>query len=108
MKNILLLLGILFSSIAFAQQSSSDKAGSTDYYMMKNNHLIHFLNTGEVETVMSNATLANGTVLSANGEMAGKKAAKKKLENGECIDVEGMMQPCARLDSVLTEKIKRK
>jgi hypothetical protein len=52
--------------------------------------------------------LANGTVLSANGEMAGKKAAKKKLENGECIDVEGMMQPCARLDSVLTEKIKRK
>jgi len=107
MKIILLLLSILSGSIAFAQ-SSSDKAGSTDYYMMKNNHLIHFLGTGEVETVMTNATLANGTVLSSKGEMVGKKAAKQKLENGECIDVDGALKSCATLDSLLTEKIRSK
>ena len=109
MKNIFLFLSILFFNAAVAQQAATEiKSASTEYYMMKNNHLLHFLSTGEVETVMSNATLANGTVLSAKGEMVGKKAAKQKLENGECINVDGVLRPCALLDSMLTEKIRMK
>src|SRR6187431_2536807 len=107
MKIISLLLCILFINIAHAQQPATEvKSKNVEYYMMKNNHVLHFLSTGEVETVMTNATLANGIVLSANGEMAGKKASKKKLENGECIDVDGSLTSCAVLDSLLTEKIR--
>jgi hypothetical protein len=108
MKNIFFLLIILSINVAYAQQSAENKSASTDYYMMKNDHLLHFLGTGEVETVMSNATLSNGTVLTSKGEMVGKKAVKQKLENGECIDVLGMMRSCAELDSALTEKIRMK
>lgn len=109
MKNIFLLLSILILSNANAQQQTASTAsGNTEYYMMKNNHLLHYLSTGEVETVMSNATLSNGTVLSSKGEMVGKKAAKQKLEDGECVDVEGTLRPCTLLDSMLTEKIRAK
>ena len=97
------------ASLFLISVSAQDPNGKkSDYYMMKNNHVLHFLSTGEVETVMSNATLANGTVLTAKGEMTGKKSAKKQLENGECIDVDGTLQPCAVLDSLLTAKIKSK
>jgi hypothetical protein len=110
MKIILLVLSIFLNNLAIAQQPVADKSsdGNPEYYMMKNNHLLHFLNTGEVETVMSNATLSNGIVLTAKGEMAGKKAAKQKLVNGECIDIDGTLKSCAMLDSLLTKKIKSK
>ena len=107
MKYIFLIPFIFSTTLAMAQQPSSDLPNrNTEYYMMKNNHLLHFLSTGEVETVMSNATLSNGIVLTSKGDMAGKKAAKQKLENGECIDVDGALKSCAILDSLLSAKIK--
>jgi len=106
MKKYLVLTGLVIFTSGMSQDPPGKKAA--DYYMMKNNHVLHFLSTGEVETVMTNATLANGIVISANGDMAGKKSVKQKLENGECIDVEGIMQPCSMLDSILTGNVKSK
>jgi hypothetical protein len=106
MKKYLALSGLLLVTSVMSQEPQGKK--SSDYYMMKNNHVLHFLSTGEVETVMSNATLANGIVISANGEMAGKNSIKNKLENGECIDVDGVMQPCSMLDSILTRNVRSK
>src|SRR5215203_4381339 len=99
---------VFATSLLLISAIQNPEGKRTDYYMMKNNHLLHFLSTGEVETVMTNATLANGTVLSANGEMAGKKAGKKKLDNGDCIDLDGVLQSCSTLDSLLSQKIRSK
>lgn len=103
-KNLVLVISFLFIS-ALAQDPQSKK---TDYYMMKNNHVLHFLSTGEVETVMTNATLSGGTVLNSKGEVTMKGGSRKKINNGECIDAEGMVQPCNYLDSLLSAKIQSK
>ena len=111
MKKYLLLSGIFILIQVHAQepaQKSAAHAKDADYYMMKNNNLIHFLATGEVETVMNTATLSNGTVISSKGEIVSKQGEKIKLANGECINADGKREGCAMLDSMLTKQVKPK
>src|SRR6478735_7715064 len=70
-------LSLLFPAISVVAQPAagykSADVKSADYYMMKNDNVIHFLSTGEAETVMTNATLLNGTIITSSGDVVTKK-----------------------------------
>jgi hypothetical protein len=109
MKKFLLLACLACVFHAQAQQAdSSGIAVDLDYYMLKNNSLIHYLATGEAETVLDNATLSNGTVVTAAGKMLTKSGTKSQLVNGECIDAAGALKSCEVLDARVKKKLEEK
>lgn len=108
MKKYFTLIGIFIALQASAQQADSAKTKDADYYMMKNKNVIHFLSTGEGETVLNTATLSNGIMITAKGEVVSKDGTKKVLGNGECVNAEGIVQDCAALDARISRQKEKK
>lgn len=112
MKKYLVLTGILLSTLANAQNSNPPagkrQSKDLDYYMLKNDKVIHYLATGEVETILTNATLLNGTVITSSGEIVAKNGTRTKLASGDCVNADGTKEDCASLDSLVKIKTKAK
>jgi uncharacterized protein YdeI (BOF family) len=98
MKTLLILLGaILFSVSAMAQdtlgkskpmQDQSTTMDKKDGYLMKHDKVME-IKDGKVSTLTADATLANGTVIMADGTVKNKDGSVVKLKNGEHIDLQG-------------------
>ena len=99
---------MLISMSSMGQKVSTEKPKDLDYYMMKNDNVVHFLVTGEVETVMNNATLLNGTVITSTGEVVKKDGSKLLLKNGECVNAAGEQDNCEKLDANVKDNASKK
>ena len=113
MKKLIAFTFILLNALIINAQSTDSSLTKSqnkdvDYYMMKNNALIHFLATGEAETIIASATLADGVTVTGSGEVVNRDGSKRKLNNGECIDAHGVTRSCESLDAGVKMKVKGK
>lgn len=111
MKKILILSLFLVSSFGYGQEVKKEKAESgdrLDYYVFKNNSLIHFRATGEAETVLIDVSLMNGIVITAKGELVAENGTRQKLLDGECVNGEGRKSECTVLEQNLRNSLKVK
>lgn len=112
MKKFILLAAICIATQVIAQTpdsaSSESQTKDLDYYMLKNNSVIHFLATGEAETVLNNASLQNGITITAVGEVVYQDGKKVQLKNGNCINAAGQQESCEKLNELVRAKLKNK
>ena len=111
MRKIFILSLLLVTSLVYGQEVNKEKPEASDrvdYYIFKNNSLIHFRPTGEAETVLIDVSLMNGIVITAKGELVAENGTRQKLLDGECVSGEGLKSDCAVLEQKLRNSLKMK
>jgi hypothetical protein len=97
MKNVFLtMLAVALSFGAFAQETTpakdtipmEQKTQKKDIYVMKDNKMWQ-IKAGEKTELTEDVTLANGTIVMANGTVKTTDGQTTMLKNGQYVDLEG-------------------
>ncbi len=95
LASMLFLMACIFSTNSFAQ--SKDMSKMKDCCMMKEGKMMQ-MKDGKMMPMKKHMTMKNGTKCMTNGDCTMKDGTKMKMENGDCMDMDGKMDKCERMN----------
>ena len=121
-KLMVLLVSVMFTASVMAQTEKSAPAPvkaapakaqmkqsqmPETCFMMMNGKLMKC--SGDKKMVQAtDVALANGTKVSAKGEVTTKEGKKSMLAAGQCIDMKGMTMECDKMPGMMDKKMDNK
>jgi hypothetical protein len=105
---------MVFAASAFAQEdkalslADNGKLAKYGYYMMQEDYLIHYLPEGKADTMKTNVSLRNGKILTSIGELLDRDGSRIFLKVGECVNVNGNIDACHKLQLKMEKKTEKK
>jgi hypothetical protein len=97
--SVLLVTGL--TSVANAQTNPKSQApktpaqvlrdSQTDYYMMKDGHMMMRMKDGHNMPMTENMTMSNGNMVMPDGTCTMKDGTKTTMKNGQCMMMDGKM-----------------
>jgi hypothetical protein len=105
MKKFAYLLSVLLvtglANVATAQTNPKSQApktpaqvlrdSQTDYYMMKDGHMMMRMKDGQTMPMTENMTMSNGNMVMPDGTCTMKDGTKMTMKNGQCMMMNGKM-----------------